>query len=116
VSAAVNALFGHRGITHAPFIWAALYAALKLLLGAEWLTYILAFVIGGATHILLDLFNKAGVPLLWPISHRFWIFGIRTDSAAGHAFSFVLACVAVLCTINFFYEAGDYLKEAIWFV
>lgn len=116
VSAAVNALFGHRGITHAPFIWATLYAALRMFLGIEWLPYILAFVIGGATHILLDLFNKAGVPLLWPISHRFWIFGIKTDGASGHTFSFILACVAILCTISFVYEYGDFFKEAIRFV
>ncbi|MDR1523302.1 MAG: metal-dependent hydrolase [Endomicrobium sp.] len=66
----IASLLTHRGITHTLFIPAILvllmyYASLNGLPVIPEL--ILGLNIGWVAHILADMFNKKGVPLLWPV-------------------------------------------------
>lgn len=108
-SVLVNLFFGHRTVTHAPLIWLVLYAVLLKVLGRAWFIYVLAFVIGGGTHILLDLCNAAGVPLLWPLSFRFHILKIRADSFFGRIFSYCFFGAAVVCTVCLLRQAENFV-------
>ena len=78
--------FGHRTVTHSFFGWAIaslifailvipmkmgiqFFAGLSVTWSLTW-RLIVAFSIGYASHILLDMFNPRGVQLLWPNDAR----------------------------------------------
>lgn len=52
-------LLPHRTITHTIWVTLALWLVCK------------PVAVGCALHIILDMFNPSGVPLLWPIGIRF---------------------------------------------
>lgn len=73
----INAIFGHRGITHAPIIHIILINFLMLssqffsnnikLLG---ISFIIGLFLGGISHLILDSATVMGIPLLYPFSKR----------------------------------------------
>lgn len=63
----LNEKVGHRSATHSLFTLGHLALAWLLTFNLP----ILLFTIGYASHILLDLFNKMGVKLLWPLGIYF---------------------------------------------
>lgn len=72
--------FGHRTLTHSLLF----LALLALLLAPFWLSpehpwrgWVLAFLVGYLSHLLLDTLNTNGVPLLWPSRLQFWLFSSR---------------------------------------
>lgn len=74
---AIQLLFGHRGVFHSPLLWAALtglgYAAFP-----QYASLILAAACGIGTHLLLDMLNAKGIPLLWPITKHISLAKFRT--------------------------------------
>lgn len=59
----------HRGITHTLLVPAVLLAAMIAVQAIPVLpSLIFGFLMGWVTHILADLCNRKGVPLLWPLS------------------------------------------------
>lgn len=75
ISQYINSHYGHRGVTHYPLtlfiIGSCLYLIEKMLLfpcNVLWLWGSIGFVVGYASHILLDTFNSAGVAWLMPFS------------------------------------------------
>ena len=82
----VSKIFKHRGFTHTGIV-AASFTALFLLMdiGKVNIATILAhslmfgFVVGYWSHIIADMFNYKGVPLLWPIiPNRIHLMGVVT--------------------------------------
>lgn len=67
---------GHRGVFHSLASTALLCLFLQVFLPA----YAIPITIGYLSHIVLDLFNPAGVPLLWPVPKHFSIPLIQTGS------------------------------------
>jgi inner membrane protein len=60
-------LGGHRGFTHT----ALALGLLTWLLWRWWPgPFVLAFLIGYASHLIADAFTDVGVPLLWPLVWR----------------------------------------------
>lgn len=76
VSKMLQLTAGHRGVLHSLVASVLLYSFLQALLPA----YATPITIGYLSHILLDLFNPAGVPLLWPIQQHFSIPIVQTGS------------------------------------
>ena len=70
---------GHRTVTHSLLILVLLYFGVKYT-PEGFQVYPFGVLVGWASHILLDFLNRAGVPLLWPIKQRFWIFGIKSGT------------------------------------
>ena len=70
----------HRGITHTMFVPAILLNVMLLAKDLPFLvSFIFGFLLGWLTHIFADLFNKKGVPLLWPFtSKKFHIASFKT--------------------------------------
>lgn len=68
-STMINAACGHRGVFHAPL----LYLVAILIGGAMWPAWsmlLYAFGIGVASHLILDMLNRNGIPLFWPMKKR----------------------------------------------
>ncbi len=45
--------------------------------------YALMLCFGAASHLFFDMFNRPGVPLLWPFKLRFRLAKIKTESKFG---------------------------------
>lgn len=59
----VGKIFGHRGFFHTP-----LFLSLFFLIQSEGIKW--SLIIGILSHLFLDLMNKGGVMLLWPINKK----------------------------------------------
>lgn len=98
-SLAASTVFKHRGFLHSPvFILLAgilLTAGSRTMLSGSQLLltnqFIAGFLPGMMSHIILDTFNKQGIPWLWPYKKRFRLFTIRTDSIMETAFAVLLS-------------------------
>lgn len=65
----IQLFIGHRTLFHAPLLYILLYAAAAKLF-PEHIFVAGAALIGVASHLLLDMLNPAGVPLLWPVPKK----------------------------------------------
>lgn len=98
-SLAASTVFKHRGFLHSPvFILLAgmlLTAGSRTMLSGSQLLlanqFILGFIPGMLSHIILDSFNKQGIPWLWPYKKRFRLLTIRTDSIMETAFAVLIS-------------------------
>lgn len=76
VSFVINKLFGHRTLFHSPILYIAIhFLMMKYLAGYEWM--IAAFTIGIASHLFLDMLNRKGIPLFYPISKHYHLATIK---------------------------------------
>lgn len=96
----INSIFGHRTFSHSPLLLAMIY----LLVNAHipnfmWMA--IPFIVGAASHLVLDMLNRSGIPLLWPIQTRFWALGIKTESAGERMFFIGLLCVTCITMVHF---------------
>ena len=98
-SLAVSTAFKHRGFLHSPvFILLAgilLTAGSRTMLSGSQLQLanqvITGFIPGMLSHIILDSFNKQGIPWLWPYKKRFRLLTIRTDSLMETGFAVLIS-------------------------
>jgi inner membrane protein len=98
-SLAASTVFKHRGFLHSPvFILLAgilLTAGSRTMLSGSQLLlanqFITGFLPGMLSHIILDSFNKQGIPWLWPYKKRFRVLSIKTDSIMEIAFAVLLS-------------------------
>lgn len=102
----------HRGITHTllfPALLAVLFFFVKDIPLVP--SLIFGFEIGYVAHIVADLFNKKGVPLLWPvIPTKIHVASIKTASK-GQQIAFIIfwEVICLLC-IAIRYQLLDLLK------
>lgn len=96
----VQIFIGHRTLFHAPLLYAGLWFLLKSLIPQYSLIITAAFV-GIASHILLDLFNPAGIPLLYPIPKRFHLGNMRSGGLIDW-----LLCLFLLATLALIIAKG----------
>ena len=100
-SFAASTVFKHRDFLHSPlfiilagaFLTAgskALLSGVQLQLASQFLA---GFLSGMLSHIILDTFNKQGIPWLWPLKKRFRLLPIRTDSMMETAFAIALTAL-----------------------
>lgn len=92
-SMAVELICGHRGVFHGLLLWTAAISAWYLI-KPEHLPWIKAAAGGIASHLILDMLNPAGVPLLWPLKKRISLATFKsgglTDFLLGVAFAAIL--------------------------
>lgn len=70
VSMLVQALAGHRGITHTPAFWLALTVivfAIAAIVGGQAPFFAAGLSFGYASHLFLDYLTKGGIPAAWPV-------------------------------------------------
>ncbi len=95
LSALINGIVGHRTFFHSPLFLILLFFAAKAYLPEAMMWMTTAFIVGAVSHLYLDMLNKAGIPLLWPIKKRFWVLGIKTS---GRGEKIVVSIMFVLMT------------------
>ena len=98
----LNSLFGaseerHRGIIHDLGLW-----TLLLILSLSYFPSWKGFFIGGLSHLLLDLFNPAGVPFLF--IRRIRIGTIKSGSRDSIILTLILSIL--LITFGILYHFG----------
>lgn len=91
----INTTFGHRTLFHSPALYITFYLLLTHLVSVEGI-FIGSFMVGVASHIFLDLFNEAGIPLLYPIPHRFSFGKIKAGSFAENIVAASLCLMLIL--------------------
>ena len=76
-SSIVSNLFGHRGFTHAPLIHILFYIGLLFLgngldgyLNLIYISFVSGLLIGGFSHLFLDIITIEGIPVLYPFTKR----------------------------------------------
>lgn len=111
ISKPLEERFGHRMVTHSFYGWAVstlLFGLVLVLLHfigfkawssglVNW-RWIAAFSTGYMSHLLIDMLNTRGVPLLWPEKARYVVFknpNHRIDS--GSRFEWVIMLILVVC-------------------
>ena len=89
----INALFGHRGFTHAPALWIGL-----ILWGAiAGRPYVFWLSLSALFHVAGDALTLSGVPLCFPISSkRYGLRLFRTGSIAESLLAVILLVYTVL--------------------
>lgn len=100
----ISKFLTHRGITHTLLIPCLLYllmsyiATMGILILPE---LILGLNVGWVCHIVADLFNKKGVPILWPICRqKLHVASFLTSSWHEYVFIVLWLGVNVLCVIS----------------
>lgn len=63
-------LFTHRGLTHTLFFPTLLYVWMTTITIPVVPSLLFGLIVGWLSHIIADIFNGKGVPLLWPIIRR----------------------------------------------
>lgn len=99
----VSKLLTHRGMTHTMLFPVLIHLAMLYLAAAEVPVLpelLLGFNIGWVVHIIADMFNKKGVPILWPASSsRIHVAEVLTASWQEGVFIFLWFGVNLLCVI-----------------
>jgi len=98
----------HRHFSHS--ILGTLFYGLLIRILLSWLgTFILvdmqivwvSFMIGFFSHILIDSLNKSGIPVLFPISIKFKIMGIKTG---GFGEKFIISPLLLIFNLYLLYK------------
>lgn len=97
----VNLFLGHRGFTHS--LLSLILASFVGLLLMQLLPYpttlyiVFGFLLGYASHIILDCLNPAGVPLFYPVKKdKISVCEIRTGGIVEMVFFLLLVIVFVI--------------------
>lgn len=81
VGAIVSLLFSHRGLFHIPLLYLILFSVWISMAPRAYLLWGLLVFSGIVSHLLLDLLNPRGIPLLFPVwKKRVHIMRIKTGS------------------------------------
>lgn len=89
-SLAIQLFIGHRTLFHAPLLYAVLgFFAIKFFPVYTMLWY--AALFGVASHLLLDTFNAAGVPWLYPLKWKLHLAKFRSGGIIDNILGILLA-------------------------
>ncbi|MCD8181027.1 MAG: metal-dependent hydrolase [Firmicutes bacterium] len=92
ISTVLNKTFGHRTLFHSPL----LYAVIFLLTFKLNLCLALAFALGAVSHLLLDMLNQKGIPLLYPWKKTVHIASFSSDGIADLICRIILTAAALI--------------------
>lgn len=95
--------FGHRGIVHSPLFWIAfLFIICKIFTNDIVICF--SFMLGVCTHLLLDMLNRAGIPLLYPfVKKKIHIASISANSGSGKIVNRVFALLSTIACMLFLF-------------
>lgn len=105
LSSFINRVFGHRTLFHAPL----LYVTVSALLGEflpDFQVYWTAFFLGVMSHLLLDMLNPKGIPLLYPYPKKYRLARMKCGGK-GEKVICAMLMLAVLFWISVFAVQGD---------
>lgn len=112
ISAPMQMVFGHRGVTHSLIAVLAM-AALIYWWGHLGGDLVLALAFGYLAHLAGDLVANSGVPLLWPLDKRISIPIISTGKASEYLFVAVFLIGALNIQKTTLLEQTQTLKKEL---
>ena len=92
-STLINFFFGHRTLFHAPITYILLYMLLQEPTQQYHLVF-LAFTAGALSHIVLDMLNVNGIPLLYPAKGNYHIARVENGSLTEKAILISLIAIS----------------------
>lgn len=92
ISLVIQSVFGHRSLFHSPLLMVFLYFCMNSFF-PEYQIYANYFFAGMGSHLFLDMCNKKGIPVLYPLPKRFHIASIKTRSFGESLFAIVLLVI-----------------------
>lgn len=95
ISWVINRFFGHRTICHAPLLYLLICIGLSTRYPSSAL-FVYAFTVGAFSHILLDMLNKKGIPVFYPISKHFHLLSISATNGKGEKIVRWILCAATV--------------------
>lgn len=98
-SLVIQLIFGHRTIFHAPVVYALIMAALHTMF-PQYDMYLTVITIAIASHLILDMLNPKGIPLLWPFKKRFHIGGIISGGLVDKIIGLALYLLTISMVIH----------------
>lgn len=107
----VNRFFGHRTIFHAPLFYLLLYLFLREPL-QQYHILLLAFTAGALSHIVLDMCNAKGIPLLYPAKGNYHIAKVKNGGKTEKAIFFSLITLTVMIELRHIIIAFSFLVES----
>lgn len=99
MSFVISHLFGHRTLFHSPLLYILLYL-LGTKLGTTWLPLVQAFMLGVSSHIVLDMLNKKGIPLLYPCTKHFYVATVKSGGNAEYIVDGMLVMVLAASVVK----------------
>jgi len=99
----VFCLFGHRTIFHAPLFYVLLYGFLSrnFLMDELWISSIM---VGIASHLILDMANKKGIPLLFPFPTRFHILSWPNGGKGEKTIRFICKLLSAIIFLHILFR------------
>lgn len=95
VSWIIRIFIGHRQMFHSLTFWAAICGILLFILpNATQLIW--AGAAGVFSHLLLDMLNPSGVPLLWPLPKRFVIANLQCCGVVDYLLTIAFAIITAV--------------------
>lgn len=99
ISKGINKAFGHRGLFHSPVLYLVIGFLLRNTIP---FSILLGVLVGIGSHLILDMFNSTGIPVLYPLSRSKISFAkIKTRSTGENIFAIflIIAIIFVSYTI-----------------
>ena len=112
LSTMINKTVGHRTMLHSPLLYLVLVYLSYRFWPFGW-PYVLSFVFGAFSHLALDFFNPAGIPIFWPVQTRFWMFGVKTNSKYEFLISGMLLVLVAVAGLRVFVLYGPVIRGVI---
>ena len=114
VSLFIEKTFGHRTMFHSPIFYMLLALAAFKLISGDWVYwFMIPFMLGVASHLLLDMCNRAGIPLFYPIKKRFHIMSAESDGPVEKLTRVLGICLLFALTANLVVQATLISKGVI---
>lgn len=108
-SMTIQLVIGHRTLFHAPILYLALYfVGLHFAPAAS--LYILAATLGAASHLVLDILNPSGIPLLWPWKKRFHLARFNVGGWVDILLQLLLILLLVILISNLHLSWEDFIQ------
>ncbi|MFP5522031.1 metal-dependent hydrolase [Peptococcus simiae] len=101
----LNRTIGHRGLTHSPLFIAILYLLLEAII-PRFHDPALFFAVGMLSHLVLDMLNHKGVPLLYPLPLKLHIANLRNSSIEEFTIRMILYGTCFLLCLHLVMEKG----------
>lgn len=99
VSFVVNKTMGHRGATHAPFVFGTIIAAIHIAtrgLGTPLHPFMIGIIVGMFSHIFLDSLTIGGVPWMYPFKKKKYSFlPMKTGGPGEDAVTFIMSAFSI---------------------
>lgn len=100
VSFMIQLFIGHRTLFHGALLY--MVAGIFLFCGfPDYSNLWLGGLLGVATHLVLDMLNPAGVPLLWPLPVRFSLKLGKSGGLLDWILSIVFTATAIILAWNY---------------